>query len=235
MPARVVDISKASFSVTTSDGTPLTILRDIDLVIEAGEAVAIEGPSGAGKTTLLMLVAGLLKATSGKVVVAGEDLSRLDEDQLALMRRHNVGIVFQTFNLIPSLTALENVSMALEITEPALPIAEIERRAGEILKHVGLGHRLTHLPSALSGGERQRVSLARALVTQPALLLADEPTGNLDQTTGAMVIELMFRLARELGTTVLLITHDPALAAEAGQRFAMNRGHLAPIDAKVLA
>lgn len=234
MPAPVVDITDASYSVPSGDAL-LHILRGISLKIEAGESVAVDGPSGAGKTTLLMLVAGLLKATEGGVVVTGETLSSLNEDQLAVFRRRHVGIVFQNFNLIPSLTALENVGMALEITEPDLSVAEIDRRSAEILTQVGLGHRLTHLPSALSGGERQRVSLARALVTRPALLLADEPTGNLDQTTGALVIELMFRLAREQGTTVLLITHDPALADAADRHLTMNRGQLSPARQKALA
>jgi len=204
----------------------LHILKDINLQLDPGEVVATVGPSGSGKTSLLMVLSGLERATSGKVMVAGHDLSGLDEDQLAIFRRRNLGILFQNFHLIPSLTALENVSLALEIAETGMPLREIRAAATAALGEVGLGDRLTHLPRALSGGEQQRVGLARAMVTNPRLLLADEPTGNLDQDTGARVIELMFNLARKQQTAVMLITHDRALADRADRRLLMNHGQL---------
>jgi putative ABC transport system ATP-binding protein len=215
-----------------SGKVPLHILKDINLRVDAGEVVATVGPSGSGKTSLLMVLSGLERATSGKVVVAGQDISGLDEDQLAIFRRKNLGILFQNFHLIPSLTALENVSLALEIAETGLPFREIRAIATQALEEVGLSDRLTHLPSALSGGEQQRVGLARAMVTKPRLLLADEPTGNLDQDTGARVIELMFNLARKQQTAVMLITHDRALAERADRKLAMNHGQLT-VEAKV--
>jgi putative ABC transport system ATP-binding protein len=188
--------------------------------------VAIVGPSGSGKTSLLMLLAGLERATSGKVVVAGQDLSGLSEDDLAVFRRHTLGIVFQSFHLIPSLTALDNVGLALEIASPDLSLVQTREAAAAALEAVGLGGRLHHRPAALSGGEQQRVGLARAMIAKPRLLLADEPTGNLDQETGAVVVELMFDLARRQGTAVVLITHDPSLAARADRVFTMTAGEL---------
>ncbi|MDF2981445.1 MAG: transporter, partial [Devosia sp.] len=190
------------------------------------EVVAIVGPSGSGKTSLLMLLAGLERATSGKVVVAGQDLSGLSEDDLAVFRRHTLGIVFQSFHLIPSLTALDNVGLALEIASPDLSLVQTREAAAAALEAVGLGGRLHHRPAALSGGEQQRVGLARAMIAKPRLLLADEPTGNLDQETGAVVVELMFDLARRQGTAVVLITHDPSLAARADRVFTMTAGEL---------
>jgi putative ABC transport system ATP-binding protein len=209
-----------------SGKTSLHILKDINLRIEAGEVVATVGPSGSGKTSLLMVLGGLERASSGTVVVAGNDISKLNEDELAIFRRKNLGILFQNFHLIPSLTALENVSLALEIAETGQSFQQIRAAATAALEEVGLGDRMTHLPSALSGGEQQRVGLARAMVTNPRLLLADEPTGNLDQDTGARVIELMFNLARKQSTAVLLITHDRALAAKADRKLLMNHGQL---------
>jgi putative ABC transport system ATP-binding protein len=194
--------------------------------VNGGEVTAVVGPSGSGKTSLLMVLGGLERATSGKVVVAGEDISNANEDQLAIFRRKNLGILFQNFHLIPSMSALENVALALEIAETGLGVKQIRERAAAALTEVGLGDRLTHLPSALSGGEQQRVGLARAMVTDPHLLLADEPTGNLDQDTGAMVIELMFNLARKKGAAILLITHDRSLAAKADRVLTMNHGQL---------
>ncbi|HEV7718396.1 MAG TPA: ABC transporter ATP-binding protein, partial [Arsenicitalea sp.] len=173
-----------------------------------------------------MVLGGLERATSGTAVVAGQDISRLNEDQLAIFRRKNVGILFQNFHLIPSMTALENVSLALEIAETGLSYREIRKAATQALDEVGLSDRLTHLPSALSGGEQQRVGLARAMVSGPRLLLADEPTGNLDQDTGAKVMELMFNLARQKSTAILLITHDRSLADRADRKLTMNHGHL---------
>jgi putative ABC transport system ATP-binding protein len=205
---------------------PLHILRDVSFQVEAGEVAAIVGPSGSGKTSLLMLLAGLERATSGRIVVGGEDLTGRSEDELAIFRRRTLGIVFQSFHLIPSLSAQDNVGLALEIASPSLSLGETREAAAAALTAVGLGDRLHHRPSALSGGEQQRVGLARAMITRPRLLLADEPTGNLDQKTGAVVIELMFDLARRQGTSVVLITHDPSLAERADRVFTMTAGEL---------
>ncbi len=210
----------------------LHILKDINLQVDAAEVVAIVGPSGSGKTSLLMVLAGLEQATSGKIFVAGQDLSQLNEDQLAIFRRKNLGILFQNFHLVTSMSALENVALALEIAETGIGAAKIRQIATSALEEVGLGDRLDHLPSALSGGEQQRVGLARAMVTKPRLLLADEPTGNLDQDTGAMVIELMFDLARKQNTAVMLITHDQALAKRADRTLTMDHGQLSEKSAK---
>lgn len=207
-------------------GQKLRILRDCTLNVAAGEIAAIVGPSGSGKTSLLMLLAGLERPTKGTIRIAGEDLGKLSEDGLAQFRRRHVGIVFQSFHLIPSLSALDNVCLPLEIAQPNRPLGEVRTAAAAALEAVGLGGRLHHRPSALSGGEQQRVGLARAMVTRPALLLADEPTGNLDQRTGAIVIDLMFDMARQQGTTVVLITHDPSLAARADRVFTMTQGDL---------
>ncbi|HEY9011197.1 MAG TPA: ABC transporter ATP-binding protein [Devosia sp.] len=207
-------------------GRPLHILKNVSISVDPAEVVAIVGPSGSGKTSLLMLLAGLERPTAGNVRVAGTELVGLSEDELAVFRRHTLSIVFQSFHLIPSLTALDNVGLALEIAEPDLSLGDVRKRAAEALDAVGLGGRLDHRPAALSGGEQQRVGLARAMVSRPRLLLADEPTGNLDQATGARVIELMFDLARKQGTAVVLITHDPGLAARADHVFTMMQGEL---------
>jgi putative ABC transport system ATP-binding protein len=215
-------------------GKPLHILKTVDMRVDPAEVVAIVGPSGSGKTSLLMLLAGLERATTGEIVVGGQRLGGLSEDDLALFRRKTLSIVFQSFHLIPSLTALDNVGLALEIARPELSLAEVRKAAAEALTAVGLGDRLDHRPAALSGGEQQRVGLARAMIAKPRLLLADEPTGNLDQETGAKVVELMFDLARKQGTAVLMITHDPALAARADHVFTMTAGVLtenAPVHA----
>jgi putative ABC transport system ATP-binding protein len=225
MPAPVVDAKGINLHLK-SGATSLHILKDVDLTLQPGEVTAIVGPSGSGKTSLLMVLSGLEQATSGTINVAGTNIATLNEDQLAIFRRNALGILFQNFHLIPSLTALENVALTLEIAEPSLPWTEIRDRAAAALSDVGLAGRLTHLPSALSGGEQQRVGLARAMVGNPKLLLADEPTGNLDQETGAQVIELMFGLARTRGTAILLITHDPSLARKADRQLRMNEGHL---------
>lgn len=225
MPAPVVDAKGVNLHLKNG-GTALHILRDVELSLAPGEVTAIVGPSGSGKTSLLMVLSGLEQATSGTINVAGTDIVTLNEDQLAIFRRNALGILFQNFHLIPSLTALENVALTLEIAEPSLPWSEIQARAAAALGDVGLAGRLTHLPSALSGGEQQRVGLARAIVGNPKLLLADEPTGNLDQETGAHVIELMFGIARQRGTAILLITHDPTLAAKADRQLRMNEGQL---------
>jgi putative ABC transport system ATP-binding protein len=188
---------------------PVNILRGIDLTVGRGETVSVVGPSGSGKSTMMMIMAGLERPTSGLVRVAGRDLGGLDEDKLARFRRDNVGIVFQAFHLIPTMTALENVAIPLEFAGRA----DAFERAHAGLEAVGLKQRTTHYPGQLSGGEQQRVALARAFASEPSLLLADEPTGNLDGETGAQVIRLMFDLAANRGTTLVLITHDPALAA----------------------
>nr|WP_249327817.1 ABC transporter ATP-binding protein [Devosia litorisediminis] len=207
-------------------GRPLHILKNVSLQTKPSEVVAIVGPSGSGKTSLLMLLAGLERVTSGSLAVNGADLTALGEDDLARFRRHTMGIVFQSFHLIPSLSAIDNVGLALEIAAPELSQSQVREQASAALAAVGLAERLEHRPTALSGGEQQRVGLARAMVANPPLLLADEPTGNLDQKTGAMVIELMFNLARERGTAVVLITHDAALAARADRVLTMTQGEL---------
>jgi putative ABC transport system ATP-binding protein len=208
---------------------PLHILKQVSMHVMPAEVIAIVGPSGSGKTSLLMLLAGLERATAGQVSVAGQELSGLDEDDLARFRRKTLSIVFQSFHLIPSLTALDNVGLALEIASPHLNAAEVRKASAEALAAVGLGERLDHRPTALSGGEQQRVGLARAMVTNPSILLADEPTGNLDQKTGAMVVDLMFGLAREKGTALVLITHDPGLAARADRVLNMTQGELTQV------
>jgi putative ABC transport system ATP-binding protein len=184
------------------------ILRGVDLSVNTGEAVGIVGPSGSGKTSLLMLIAGLERATAGILEVAGTTLDGKNEDSLAAFRRDTIGIIFQSFHLIPTMTALENVSVPLEFRG----VANAMQVAEEKLKRVGLGHRLTHYPGQLSGGEQQRVAIARALASGARILLADEPTGNLDQETGEQIIKLLFELKKQEGASLLLITHDRALA-----------------------
>ncbi|HVY82228.1 MAG TPA: ATP-binding cassette domain-containing protein [Steroidobacteraceae bacterium] len=200
----------------------LTIVRDVSFEIAAGEPVAIVGASGAGKSTLLALLAGLDTPTSGKVWLAGTDLTALDEDGRARLRAQRVGFVFQSFHLVPALTALENVMLPLELA--ARPDAR--RAAREALERVGLRDRTSHYPRQLSGGEQQRVALARAFVTQPAVLFADEPTGNLDTVTGTLIGELLFELNSTSRTTLVLVTHDSTLAAKCGRILRMEAGAL---------
>lgn len=223
--APIIDAINVNYTLEVAS-RPLHILKGVSLRVAPAEVVAIVGPSGSGKTSLLMLLAGLERATSGQVQVKGQELSGMSEDDLARFRRKTLGIVFQSFHLIPSLTAIDNVGLALEIASPELPAAKVREAAAAALAAVGLGGRLEHRPTALSGGEQQRVGLARAMVANPPLLLADEPTGNLDQATGALVVELMFDLARKQGTAVVLITHDPGLAARADRVFTMTQGEL---------
>ena len=192
-----------------SGAGPVNILRGMNLTVHAGEIVGVVGPSGAGKSTMMMVIGGLERPTGGRVSVAGQDLGGLNEDQLARFRRDHVGIVFQNFHLVPTMTALENVAIPLEFAGRG----DAFDRAKDALESVGLGHRLTHYPSQLSGGEQQRTALARAFAPRPDLVLADEPTGNLDGGTGGAVIDLMFGLTRERGASLMLITHDPSLAA----------------------
>lgn len=219
--APLVEVRDLHLTVPSAAG-PVNILRGIDLDIAEGEAIGVVGPSGSGKTSLLMVLAGLEGATSGRVTLAGQELTRMDEDALARLRRQEVGIVFQAFHLIASMTALENVAIPLELAGAADAMA----RAAESLRAVGLGHRLTHLPGQLSGGEQQRVALARAFAPKPRLLLADEPTGNLDGATGQSVMDLLFDLQAQNGTTLMLITHDPGLAARCGRIIRIADGRI---------
>jgi putative ABC transport system ATP-binding protein len=204
--------------------TGLTILRDISFEVRGGEAVAIVGVSGSGKSTLLGLLAGLDTPTGGRVRISGHDLFTLDEDGRAALRARMVGFVFQSFQLLPAMTALENVMLPLELAGRR----DARGAAQAMLERVGLSERLGHYPKVLSGGEQQRVAIARAFVTQPALLLADEPTGNLDAATGAQVIDLMFELNRERGTTLLLVTHDAALSQRCDRFLRLAGGELVP-------
>ena len=198
------------------------VLRGIDLAVDAGTSVGIVGPSGSGKSTMMMVIAGLERTTRGRVQVAGRDLTTLSEDALALFRRDNVGIVFQAFHLVPTMTALENVAVPLELAGRR----DAFERAREQLEAVGLGARTHHYPGQLSGGEQQRVALARAFATEPSLLLADEPTGNLDGATGRIIVDLLFGLSVRRGTTLLLITHDPALAARCDRTIHLADGRI---------
>ena len=209
-------------SVTDSMGT-LTILRDIDFSLAAGETAAIVGASGSGKSTLLSIIAGLDTPTSGTVLIAGVDLYKRTEDERAALRAEKVGFVFQSFQLLANLTALENVMLPLELAGRR----DARAAAAAMLQRVGLGERLNSYPKVLSGGEQQRVALARAFVVRPAVLLADEPTGSLDFATGAKVMELMFELNRELGTTLVLVTHDLAIAHRCERRLTIEAGALA--------
>ncbi|MGF1529395.1 MAG: ABC transporter ATP-binding protein [Candidatus Competibacterales bacterium] len=217
----IVQLRDVHLTLESSAG-PVAVLRGIDLDIDRGETVSVVGPSGAGKSTMMMIMAGLERPTRGRVAVAGYELTQLDEDALALFRRDHVGIVFQAFHLIPTMTALENAAVPLEFAGRR----DAFQRAAETLKAVGLSHRLHHYPNQLSGGEQQRVALARALAPEPDVLMADEPTGNLDGATGAQVIELMFSLSRQRGATLLLITHDEELAGRCGRRIHVADGQV---------
>jgi putative ABC transport system ATP-binding protein len=205
-----------------SGGRPLTILDRVSLDVEEHDAVAIVGPSGSGKSTLLGLIAGLDVPTAGSIVVAGVDVTRLGEAALARFRRETIGYVFQSYHLIPTLTAVENVAVPLELAGERHALA----RARTLLEQVGLADRAHHYPVQLSGGEQQRVALARAVALDPPLLLADEPTGNLDSATGAAIVELLFALNRERGSTLLLVTHDPALAERADRVVSLRDGRV---------
>ncbi len=217
----IVQVADLGKQVTTG-GAQLTILRDISFKVNAGEAVAIVGVSGSGKSTLLGLMAGLDTPTSGSVAINGHDLFSLDEDGRAALRGRMMGFVFQSFQLLPEFTALENVMLPLELAGDT----GASKAARELLERVGVGDRLGHYPKQLSGGEQQRVAIARAFVTRPALLLADEPTGNLDAETGARIIELMFELNRERGATLLLVTHDETLSRRCNRMLRLVGGML---------
>ncbi|HXY68572.1 MAG TPA: ABC transporter ATP-binding protein [Gemmatimonadales bacterium] len=231
-------IARSLTKTYLSGGRPLTVLKEVSLEVEAGGFLAIVGPSGCGKTTLLGLLAGLDQATAGTVLLGGQDLSRLSEDGRAKLRGEQVGFVFQTFQLIPTLTALENVQVPLELV-PRRQVAsgsqapdgrkadshrDIAERARELLARVGLEGREHHYPAQLSGGEQQRVAVARAFVNRPSVLFADEPTGNLDAETGARIIDLLVQLNRESGATIVLATHDADLAAKATRTLRLKDG-----------
>ena len=217
----VIVVDRVSKSVTDSSGT-LDILRDIDFTVDARQTLAIVGASGSGKSTLLSIIAGLDTPTQGTVRLAGQDLFAMSEDERAQLRTEQVGFVFQSFQLLGNLTALENVMLPLELAGRR----DARVAATEMLRRVGLGERLSHYPKVLSGGEQQRVALARAFVMHPAVLLADEPTGSLDFATGEKVMELMFALNREQGTTLVLVTHDPAIAQRCERRITIEAGQV---------
>ena len=215
----MIDLESVSLTLGSGAGE-VNILRGIDVAVRRGETVSVAGPSGSGKTSMIMVIAGLERATGGRVAVGGVDFATLDEDALALFRRDHVGIVFQSFHLVPTMTALENVAVPLELAGRRDAFAKAE----EMLGAVGLGHRTTHYPGQLSGGEQQRTALARAFVAEPDLILADEPTGNLDGETGRQIIDLMFELTRTHGTTLMLITHDRELAGRCDRVLHMADG-----------
>jgi putative ABC transport system ATP-binding protein len=217
----IIAVEHVTRSVTDSTGT-LTILHDIDFTLPARQSTAIVGASGSGKSTLLAIIAGLDRPTSGTVRLAGADIFALDEDARAALRARSLGFVFQSFQLLGHLNALENVMLPLEL----LGQADAKGRATDMLRRVGLGERLRHYPRTLSGGEQQRVALARAFVVEPAVLLADEPTGSLDHATGESVMALMFEMNRERGTTLVLVTHDAAIASRCDRQLVLEAGRL---------
>ncbi|MEQ8824081.1 MAG: ATP-binding cassette domain-containing protein [Filomicrobium sp.] len=219
MTTPIIDLRQLNLSLESRAGQ-VDILRGVDLQVRAGQSVAVLGPSGSGKTSLLMVIAGLEPATGGKALVDGQDLRALDEDGLAKLRGQSIGIVFQSFHLVPTMTAVENVALPLEFRgdDDAFDVAT------DLLKEVGLGHRLRHFPAELSGGEQQRVAIARALSTRPKLILADEPTGNLDGETGRQIVELLFSLHERFNATLVLVTHDEHLAQRCGRTVRMSDG-----------
>ena len=225
MPSTVDSALIAARNVSLVLGRPpasVEILRGVDLDVAAGDSVALLGPSGSGKSSLMAVLAGLERPTGGTVSVAGLDFTTLDEDALAVARRGRIGIVLQAFHLLPTMTALENVAVPLELAGEGDAFA----RAAAELEAVGLGHRIGHYPAQLSGGEQQRVAIARALVGRPALIFADEPTGNLDTTTGASIMDLLFARHAASGTTLFIITHDPGLAARCARVIELGDGRI---------
>ncbi|MTD94927.1 ATP-binding cassette domain-containing protein [Hyphomicrobium sp. xq] len=221
MTKPIVVLKNVRLTLTSRAG-PVGILRDVDLDAREGQSLAIVGPSGSGKTSLLMVTAGLERATGGKVEVAGHDLSKMGEDDLALMRGAEIGIIFQSFHLVPTMTALENVALPLEFAGEG----NAQAAARELLQEVGLSHRMDHFPAQLSGGEQQRVAIARALSRRPKLILADEPTGNLDRRTGGHIVDLLFGLQRRREATLILVTHDEKLAGACDRIIRMADGRI---------
>jgi putative ABC transport system ATP-binding protein len=217
----LIDLCDVQVTLAAGGG-PVNVLRGVSLRVAAGETVSVVGPSGSGKTTMLMIVAGLERPSAGRALVAGRDLGAMSEDELASFRRGRIGVVFQSFHLAPAMTALENAALPLEFAGAQ----DAFERAAASLEAVGLGRRGGHYPSQLSGGEQQRVAIARAFACGPDLLLADEPTGNLDEETGARIMDLLFELQTKHGTTMLLITHNPELAARCGRMVRMRDGRI---------
>ena len=220
MTAPLIELADVRLTLGTGE-VRTEILKGVSLRLDPGETLALLGPSGSGKSSLMAVVAGLERATSGTVRLLGQDASALGEDALARMRGRDIGIVLQSFQLLPTMTAIENVQVPLELAR----VPDAKARAEAELRSVGLGHRLTHYPAQLSGGEQQRVAIARATAPRPRLLLADEPTGNLDLATGGSIIDLLFERAGAAGAGLLVITHDPAVAARAGRRIEMADGY----------
>jgi putative ABC transport system ATP-binding protein len=218
----IISLNNISLTLPGPGKEPTPILHNITMQVQQGDAVSIIGPSGSGKTSLMMLIAGIEKSTSGTIIVAGNDITHLDEDKLADFRRRNLSIVFQNFHLIPTMTALENVEIALELAG----YKDAGKIATESLQSVGLEKRMGHYPDQLSGGEQQRVALARAFATRPKILLADEPTGNLDSENGRHITELLFSLKDKYDTTLILITHDKTLAQMTSRQLVMQDGRL---------
>jgi putative ABC transport system ATP-binding protein len=216
-----VVLSDVHLTLTAGSG-PVNILNGVSLSVGQGETLAVVGPSGSGKTTMLMLMAGLERPSSGRVLMAGADLTGMGEDELARFRRENLGIVFQAFHLIPTMTALENAALPLEFAHHP----DARRLALDALEQVGLGKRAGHYPSQLSGGEQQRVALARAFAPRPRIILADEPTGNLDEDTGARVMDLLFTMQAEENATLVMVTHDRSLAGRCDRTVAMHSGRM---------
>lgn len=220
----ILSLQNISLTLTGAVGD-VSILRDVSLSLPKGKSVAIVGPSGSGKTSLLMICAGLLKPSAGRVLFKDKDVTHYAEDDLSTLRRDNMGIIFQSFHLIPTMTALENVAIPLELAG----IKDAQDRARAALDNVRLSHRLTHYPSQLSGGEQQRVAIARAISVRPGLILADEPTGNLDQETGKVIISYLFDQVKTNGATLALITHDPALAESCDIQIHIQDGKVSPV------
>ncbi|MBO6559872.1 MAG: ABC transporter ATP-binding protein [Nisaea sp.] len=219
--APVVQLSQVRLSYPSPEGE-IEVLKGIDLSVAPGEITAVTGPSGSGKSSLIAVIGGLEPLSGGAAHVLGTDMSEIDERGRTLLRRQDIGIVFQAYHLVPSLTAQQNAALPLTLAGRT----DAQNAGAEMLKRVGLGHRLTHRPSALSGGEQQRVAVARAFVAAPRLVLADEPTGNLDQRTGSVVIDTMFDLARSSGSALLLVTHDPGLAARCDRTLVIEDGRV---------